>query len=141
MPDIGSPYSTTASTTLTFTDWWLKNPVDETYNQIIIVAGDNFTRQRKEEQSVYEPLGRIMPVVVRGVMRGERFKLKLEFLTVAAFNKFEDLRNQQATLLLQRGYTNEDWYGSLGAEREVTEDRADNTHKFVDIEFIETDAP
>lgn len=141
MPDIGSPYSTTASATLTFTDWWLKNPIDPTYNQVLSVVGDNFKRTRKEEQSVYEPLSRPMPVVVRGVVRGERFQLQLEFLTLAAWEAFEDIRNQQQTLLLQRGYTNEEWYGVLGAEREITEARADANYKVISIEFIETDSP
>lgn len=142
MPDIGSVYSTTATATLTFSEWWLKNPLDSTYNQTLSVMGDGgFKRSRKEEQSIYEPLGRPMPIVVRGVIRGERLKLQLEFLTQAAWDKFEDIRNQQQTLLLQRGYTNEEWYGVLGAERELTEARHDANYKVIDIDFIETDAP
>lgn len=141
MPDIGGSYSATQNATLTFNEWWLKNPINSTYNLAVEIANSDFKRSRKEEQSVYEPLGRPMPVVIRGVMRGERYPLIFEFLTKANWQKFENLRNQQATLLLQRGYTNEEWYGSLGAAREITEARYDANYKLIECEFIETDAP
>lgn len=140
MPDIGGVYSASATSTLSFSEWWLKNPLDPTYNLVLSVAGV-FKLTKKEEQSVYEPLGRPMPVVVRGVMRGERFPMTVDFLTIAEWQKFEALRNQQVTLLLQRGYSNEEWYGVIGAQREITEHISDHTYKTITFEFIETGSP
>lgn len=141
MPDIGSGYTAASVTTLNFNGWWLVNPNDSTYNVELSVIGNSFKRTKKEEQSIYEPLGRSLPIVVRGVMRGEKFTLTIEFLTEADWQKFENLRNQQVTLLLKRGYTGEQWYGVLGAERELSEAPSDHTYKVISVPFIETDAP
>lgn len=139
MPDIAGPYSASVAETLVFDDWWLECPENPIYNMTLSVI--HFYRHNKEEQTVYKPLSRPKPVVVRGVIRSEEFNLKIEFLTEADFTKFEQIRGLQLTLLLKRGYTGEQWYIVLGANRGVEEAPADHTYKVIEIGATEVDAP
>jgi hypothetical protein len=141
MAETASAYSATQTATLTYPDWWLEDPGNSANNIILSVVGGPHKRQKKEEQTVYQALERPGYIVVRGVMRKERFDLEIDFTTVAAWQAFENIRAQQRTLLLQRGYTGEQWFGSLGPMRDLEEHTSDYTYKKVKIEFIETDAP
>jgi hypothetical protein len=139
MPDIGGAYSATASATATFTDWWLEVIEDASYNMQLSVV--DFKRTGTEEKTKYHALGRSKPIIVREVVEGETLNLKIEFLTVADFNKFEAIRNLQRTVLLRRGYTGEQWYVDLGSTRAIEEAPADYTYKVVSLELTEVDAP
>lgn len=141
MTVLESSATAATSTTVVNGDWWLKNPLDATYDMIVVPAMETFDRKRKKEHSVYEPLSRADYVVVRGVIRTERFPMTLEFLTAADFNKFLALFNQNTTLLLQRGYTTEQWYGEIAGDYQVVEARYDPNYKLVSFEFVETAAP
>jgi hypothetical protein len=137
--ELGGPYSATQTATVSFPDWWLEVLEDSSYSMQLFVV--DFKRQNEEEQTKYHALGRSKTIVVRGVIRGESLDLKLEFLTVADYNKFEAVRNLQRTVLLRRGYTGEQWYISFDAARVVEEAPADYTYKIIDISATEVDAP
>jgi hypothetical protein len=139
MPDIGGVYTATSTSTVSFDDWWLEVIEDSSYNIILSVI--DFKRASQEEQTKYHAMSRRFPIVVRGVIRGEEFDIKIEFLTVAAFNEFEAIRNLQRTVLLRRGYTGEQWYIDLGPNRPIEEAPSDHTYKVVNLTATEVDVP
>jgi hypothetical protein len=120
MPTFTSGYSTSGSGTITNAEWWLKDPQDASRNITIDVTGDTFDTETTEERASYKPLGRRTPIIVADVVRGEEFSLHLEFTTRASLDAFEVLRESQRVLLLQRGFTNDQWYIRLGATRRLS---------------------
>lgn len=94
--------------------WWLKDPFNSANDIKPSLIGDGFNRSRHEDQAVFSPISRSKVVVVADVERGWHFNLHFEFLNDADWNAFQTLRSLQRTLLLQRVYTNDQWYIRLG---------------------------
>lgn len=139
--DIASANTNLQSTSVDSAYWWLKDPLDPTVNIQIEFDYEDPVFSTKEEQGVFEPVGRSGYVVVSGVIRKTRFSLTAVFTTDAAYAGFKAIREKQHVLLLQRGYTNEQWYVRMGQDVSVKELGHDSTYKRVTIPFIEVDAP
>lgn len=141
MPDIAGVWSTSLTSTLTYDEWWLIDLVNDSLNYMPNFYGPVLRRDQKEEQAVFNPLGREFSVVLRGVIRGERLELPFEAVTQAEFDAYNNIRAVQRTLLLKRGYTGEQWYISLGAERPVEEAGYDDEYRRWVVEATEVDVP
>jgi hypothetical protein len=122
-------------------EWWLKDPLDASRNMTFDVVGDRVTQSATEERATYKPLGRKNVVIISDVIHGEHFELTLEFLTDTAYNRFETLYKSQRTLLLQRGFTNEQWWIRLGQVRTLTILNFTPPIRQVKIDAEEVDAP
>ncbi len=120
------------------TGWLLKDLTSGTFIELPLI-NPPFKHKVTEQQARYNPLGRSRVVVVSDTIQGEEFQLDMEFLTVAHFNNFKTLRNYQRTLLLQRVYTDEQWYIRLGADMNV--DEPNTAQILVSMNAVEVDAP
>lgn len=127
--------------TLTIPDWWLKDPIEPAHNMVLDIYGDSFQQTKHEDQAVFHAIGRSKVIVVADVVRGEHFTLTPEFLTQTTYDAFEIIRNSQRVLLLQRGYTNEQWYIRLGNERSTSLLNFSPPYRRISIEAEEVDAP
>ena len=141
MADIYSAISTVASATVTFTDWWLKDPTTPALNSSIDVQ-EPLRLEKFETQAVFRPLGRTLPVVVSGTLNGEQGTLDMDFTTKAAFDAFDALRNTQRVLLLQSPF-GDNLYVRLGATRDASLKHADSTSQYRDVSigFVQVDKP
>lgn len=141
MPDIYSSASATVSATVIFDEWWLKDPTDAALNQELEV--DSPLRfQRTEQQTVFRPLGRPLPIVVSGSLAGESGTLVLHFTTQADFDAFEDIRATQRVLLLQSPF-GDNLYVRLGDNADATLVHAGEAirEREVSIDFTEVTRP
>lgn len=139
---ITGPYSAnTALVVVATNEWWLKSTTDPSFNMILDVIGDNFTQVKPEDKATFSALGRNRKVTVADVIKGEEGTLGLDFLLESNYWSFETLRNRQEVLLLQRGWTNEQWYISLGESREMKLFRYTPTYRQVTIPWVEVDVP
>lgn len=141
MATIASALSATAAALFQSKDWWLKDPLDASRNMVIDQIGDKVTQTATEERATYKPLGRKNVVIISDVIHGEHFDLTLEFLTEEAYNRFETLFKSQRTLLLQRGFTGEQWWIRLGQVRALTILNFSPPVRQVRIDADEVDAP
>lgn len=140
--DIASAYTATQNVTLSFPDWWIKDVVGvDTSNYKPEFSGPVFTRSENEEQAKFLPLGRKNAVILRGVIRGEELVLPFVCTTLAQWQAFQTVRALQRPILLQRGYTSEQWYVSLGPTREITEAGYDPNYKQFSITATVVDKP
>lgn len=140
MGDVASQ-NVNSSATSAFQDWWLKCPQDATLNFIPKFTGTEFRRRSDEEQTVFRAVGRKYPVVVRGVIQSETLHLPFTCDNNTDWDRLTKIRNSQRTLLLQRGYTNEQWYIDLVGDRPAVELAWDPTYKTVPMDANEVDRP
>lgn len=126
--------------TLAATAWWLKDFEDPSLNIQCPIVGSEFTVKSREDQGVFLPLGRELPMIVSDVIRGEEFSLRMFFRTVAHYEAFEVLRRRQRALLLQSDM-GDSWTVRLGAERTASIpnyiDRIATPRRFVEISAVE----
>lgn len=141
MADIYSATSTVASATVVFTDWWLKDPTTPALNTTVIVK-EPLRFEKFENQAVFRPLGRTLPVVVSGTLNGEQGTIDFDFVTRAEFDAFDALRNTQRVLLLQSPF-GDNLYVKLGANRDSTLKHADSVSQYRDVSigFVQVDRP
>lgn len=141
--EFASAYSSTVTATVTFDPWWIKDLTDPlNYSMAVDVMNIPFTQTRQEERAEFHALSRANPVVVRGILRGEEFPdITFEFTAEADWAKFESIRNLQRTLLLQRGWTGEQWYISLGSQRSLALQNTFPVMRTVTMSAVEVDKP
>lgn len=141
MPDVYSDPSSVDTETVTSDAWWLKDPEDPTLNREVDVRGPLRT-ERREEQSVFRPLGRTRPLVVTGALTGEEGEIEIDLFTQDDYDDLEALRSTQRVLLLQSPFE-EQWYVRLGPVRRSEFAYAAGTerHRVVTIGFVEVDQP
>lgn len=142
MPNVvTSAASSTSAATIVNTEWWIKDPIDSSRDMTVDITGETFVQESEEERATYKPLGRKNPVTVSDVVHGETFQLDMEFTTRVNYDKFEVLRLSQRVLLLQRGYTNDQWYIRLGKTRRLVVTNHQPPLWRVSITAEEADAP
>lgn len=141
MGDVYSDPSATASGTVTFSTWWLKDPANSALNREVNVL-QPLRSERKEQQGVFRTLGRDRPVVVSGPLTGEEGELEIDFVNETEYDAFEALRLNQRVLLLQSPF-DDNYYVRLGESRRTSFDAATATDRFrtVTIGFVEVNRP
>lgn len=129
----------TVTVTLTSSSWWLKDPSDSALN--ISLEAISHRRLENEDQARYEPLSRPNKIVLTGELRGVDHDMEVEFYSKAELDAFRALRATQHVLLLQSGWTAEQWYVRIG--NDVTVEGFNTTPPTwnVKLEFTEVDAP
>lgn len=139
--EVVSTWTNVTADPVSFNDWWFKDLYDRTKNMKLQVMNDPFTQTQEEEQAKYRPLNRSNPIIVRGVIRGQEFPLEVDFQSEAEYNKFLNLRKGQRPILLQRGWTKEQWYISLGPNLAMRLGNHFPTYRVVTIDCTEVDRP
>lgn len=97
---VGSYGASSASVTVTITDWWLKDPLTPANNRIVDVQGP-VDSDETERTAVMEPLGRKYPVVLADAYGGEDGTLDVKSFSEAEHQTIRALIRAQRTLILQ----------------------------------------
>lgn len=108
-----SSASAPASATPTYTEWWLKDPMDVTLNMTLHLEGEAVESSREEDQGLFYPLDDPAPVIASGQLRPEVVALSVFCPDAATEASLVALRETQRVLLLQAP-TGEQWYGKFG---------------------------
>lgn len=95
---VTGPWTSSASTSWTSDDVWLKCPLDPTLNVVVEFSGDAPTLTYGVEQGIFHPTGRTTAVVVSDVRQAATGDLGLETLTFTAAATLKDTFD--ATVLL-----------------------------------------
>lgn len=98
---VASAWSTTATpTALALSGWWLKDPLYPALNMKVSVA-PGFAFKRKEPQSIFEPIGRNVSVVISDGARGIEGMLDVWVTTKARYDKLQALVASGRSLWLE----------------------------------------
>lgn len=140
---ITSDYSPSAAVVPTLTrKTWLKNPVNPAINASVPVENASLDITRHKQRSVRRPLGRTLPVVLRGANRGEAFTVTYTSIGEAAWLALIALIDSEATLLLQT--PQRQWYVDVSGDVSDYEDlweTTDETYRRITIPFTQVDIP
>lgn len=137
--------ATSSNAAATGNGFWLVDPTDPALNIRISLAGD-LEHGTEEAQGVFRLLGRDRAVVLDDASyAGEVIRLPILFHSKAEWDAFETLRRMKRVLLLRTDMNSVQWYGKLGASRPVripaSTSRIATPHRFIQVDFIETDPP
>ncbi len=107
---LAGPVSLPASAQVSLSSWWLKDPLNPSANQTLIVSDTPQTNQL-EQSTVNYPLGTglIYPTVQAGSIGGDDGTVPATIIGQANYTAFRALINAQHVLLLQSPY-GEQWY-------------------------------
>ena len=125
---------------LTSQTWWVRSMSDDTLDMEIDMEQIPLQLNSHEEQAVFEPLGRTHPLVITDMIRGERFTFKMFFASKTEYNRWKQLRAEQATEVLQSPY-GDTWYMRWGNDRATDLQNTTPPSYSVSIEVIEVDNP
>lgn len=132
---IAGPFTSVPTTS---TGWVLKDPLDASFLLTPDIEQETWDYNIKEEQAVYSPLGRRLPVVVSDVVRGLDGPIKFGFTSIFTFALFRAMRERRHILLLQRVSVGQQWFIRLRADFKVSEYLDYYT---VQCDFVEVDPP
>lgn len=120
----------------------LHDPQNSANNIALNVVNPPLTSNIREEQALFNPLGRKNVIIVRDVVRGQHWTVHLEFLTQADYNAFINIRNQQRSLFLIEAWTNRSWYVAIGEMLEIElYNYGPDTYRLIGITLEEQDVP
>lgn len=98
---VGSYSSTIQPAAVGSGGWWVKDPLDPTRNVRTANGDGDWSSEDGTRSSVFEPLGRSLPVVTHGVVGGERLQLTWHVPDETVYASLELLRLSRRTLLVQ----------------------------------------
>jgi hypothetical protein len=114
-----STFTPSGSITVTPFNFWLSNPLIPGSAIPVSLAPGTFGEGTGERQAVYNLLGNEYPVVLADTIQASSLTLNFVFLSDAAYQAFEALRQSQAVLLLQAATWAQQWYVRLGPSFDV----------------------
>jgi len=123
---------------------WIKNPADVAMNTSFMHEGSWVPVPRTVARGTYRPLGRKLPIVVRGQAAGQALDLQLLIETDEHHERLIDLVDADTTLYVQSpsfsGYV--DVRGDLDQANRLWDDRAGEPHVWrIGLPLIEVDSP
>jgi len=123
--------------------WFLKDPDTitdpEDHIELFMDGSSDMDIEQKEDQAVFGPLGRPDRVIVRDVIRGDRFPITVQLMGVHERRKFLQMRNRQKTLLLQSPF--QQWYIAFASEGTRSVKNVVDDYEHYTIECIEQRDP
>jgi hypothetical protein len=126
-----------------YNKWFLKDPVfmqDESDHIDLFVDGDSgLTIESHEDQAEFGPLGRRERVIVRDVVRGDKFSLKVQVMGESERRHLDNMRKRQRTLLLQSPF--QQWYVSIGRDTSREIQNVVDDYEMINLDFIEQKDP
>lgn len=122
----------------------LKNPADATMNERFMHEGSWVNLLRHVSRAAYRPMGRTLPVVVRGSGRGIAMEMDFLVETDAHEARLWELIDSNQTLFVQcpsvSGYF--EVRGDVDESNRLWDDRAGEPHVWrIRVPFIEVDGP
>jgi hypothetical protein len=132
----------TGTTSLTGAVVWVKDPVDSTRSRHFYVQDKFLATKKTRVRSVQQPLGRDMPIVVRGDGRGRSFSATFLLIGQADYDAMLTLIDSDRTLYLQTPKGS--LYVDIAADVDITPHLWDDLRKeedvwIVTIPFVEVD--
>lgn len=141
MPLITSGRSGAVKETLVLGSVWLKDPQNPAINARVFHGEKHHEITKKRKRTVFEPLGRKLPVVVSGDARYEQFSFKFVTVDESAFTNLMYMLETNGTLLLQT--PTRYWYVQISGDFTIKEDgwpKGESITREVVVPFVEVDA-
>lgn len=135
-----SAWSAPVSSTITISDWWLKDVLDPSNNMVIEVESDPADIEHPADIAVFNPIGRKYPVVVReATVKAARFTLEVPTIDAATYASLVRLWESGHPMLLQVPGINKQYYVQFNSPRgeqlrNLNDPYRGNTLHFVEIE-------
>jgi len=135
--------STIINFSVDFNEWFIKDLDNISDSIVIFVDGDQqFDITTREEQSVFNPIGRRTSIVIKDdKVKSDRFGVTIQFTDNQSWWDFVGLREKQKTLLLQSPVERAQWYFMFGSEGRETWVNTVDAYRLFTIDIIEVDRP
>jgi hypothetical protein len=143
MPFLSSPPSVSLSIVGSIGSWWLKDPLNSA-NNLMVNAHPGKKTSTTEGVSVHRALGRIKPLVLADVVRGEDGDIDFWTATAADYANLRGLLMAQRTLLLVDPHGLQ-WYVRIISARDVDRPFGGgdtvNIYRVITAQYVEVDTP
>lgn len=140
--EVNSPDSNIEVVTPSSKVVWLKNPMDATDNRHFMVSDTWLDTSIRRARTIFEPLGRSLPVVIKGEARQETFTINFLVITEADMNALRKLILLDRPLYVQTPKGS--WFAEVAEDVNVRphlwDDLRDEEDIYqVSVSFIEVD--